>query len=133
MARLVFGKGNLNEFLCVLGLKTGNKVKQQVDVPLWIKNNRKYFKYCLRGLMDTDGGIFVHRYKVNGKKYSYLKLSFSNMSQPLRVFVYQTLTDLGFNPKLAGNKHVWLYSDSEARRYLDIVGSSNYRLLRRVR
>ena len=66
-----------------LGLKIGNKTKQQVAVPSWIINNHTLSNWCVRGLMDTDGGIFTHSYKVNGKKYSYLKLQFSNRSRPL--------------------------------------------------
>lgn len=86
------------EYLVQLGLKIGNKVKQQVDVPDWIKANPQLSKACLRGLMDTDGGIFTHRYKVNKKLYSYLKLCFSNMSIPLKQFVYNTLLKEGFTP-----------------------------------
>lgn len=128
---LYFGGINLIEYLRNLGLKVGNKVKLQVDVPDWIKNNANFSKFCLRGLMDTDGGIFAHNYSVGGKKYSYLKLNFSNMSQPLRRFVFRTLAKNGFSPKYAGVKHVWLYSATETQRYLQVIGSSNYRLLRK--
>lgn len=87
----------------------------------------------MRGLIDTDGGAFIHSYKVNNRTYSYLKLNFSNMSQPLRNFVYRSLFILGFNPKMAGQKHVWLYSNSETRRYLLIIGSSNKRLRDKIK
>lgn len=70
---------------------------------------------------------------VNGKQYKYLKLCFSNMSQPLRTFVHQSLRTNGFNPRYAIDRHVWLYSESESRRYLKVIGSSNERLLRKVR
>ncbi|KKT72412.1 MAG: hypothetical protein UW68_C0038G0007 [Candidatus Collierbacteria bacterium GW2011_GWB1_44_6] len=79
--------------------------------------------------MDTDGGIFLHRYKVNNKYYDYFKICFTNMSKPLLKFVFETLTTLGFNPKYASYNKVWLYDSKEVRRYFDIIGSSNNRLL----
>ncbi|MFX0051218.1 MAG: hypothetical protein ACFE8U_08010, partial [Candidatus Hermodarchaeota archaeon] len=41
-----------------LGLKCGNKVKQQVGVPNWIQNNTSYSIACVRGLIDTDGYLY---------------------------------------------------------------------------
>jgi hypothetical protein len=119
----------LVERLQEIGLKVGNKVELQVDVPEWIKLNQAYSRWCVRGLMDTDGGIFWHRYRVNQRPYAYRKLCFSNLSQPLRRFVFQVLTDAGLHPKLQGKKHVWLYSEQEVKRYLEIIGSSNQRLV----
>lgn len=123
----------LIQYLCKIGLKTGNKVKQQVDVPDWIKKVPSYRISCLRGLMDTDGGVFLHKYIIKDKKYTYKKISFSNRSLPLLFFVKEVLSELGFTPKLIDkveNKKVWLYNQSEVNRYLKKVGSSNKRLLR---
>lgn len=112
-----------------IGLQVGNKIELQVYVPQWIQAHPEYARYCVRGLMDTDGGIFWHRYQVNDKRYQYRKLCFSNLSQPLRQFVFNTLQNEGFHPYLQGKKHVWLYSEKEVRRYLKIIGSSNQRLV----
>ncbi len=119
------------QFLTSLGLKIGNKVKQQVDVPKWIKDNPSYCLSCLRGLVDTDGGIFNHSYRVNGKTYSYRKLNFVNRSMPLLQFAKQTLITLGFTPKMidkVANKRVWLYNQQEVIRYLKVVSSHNHRV-----
>lgn len=53
---------NFVDFLERIGLRVGNRVKQQVGVPVWVRSNRQFSKYCLRGLMDTDGGLFNHQY-----------------------------------------------------------------------
>lgn len=122
---------NLVKFLCGIGMFVGNKVKQQVSVPAWILKNIEYKKVCLRGLMDTDGGVFIHKYKVNGKEYSYRKICFTNYSLPLLNFVYNTLKELGFTPKIIDkvvNKKVWLYNTHEVAEYLKFVKSSNQRL-----
>jgi len=123
---------NLIDFLTSKGLKIGNKVKQQVDVPLWIKKNFKFSLKCLRGLMDTDGGIFIHKYKVAGKIYCYKKICFTNKSQPLLDFAFTVLRKIGLTPKYQGEKKVWLYSEKEVIKYLKIIGSSNPRLLKQV-
>jgi len=120
-------------YLLSIGLKIGNKVRQQVGVPDWIKSDPLYRIACVRGLMDTDGGVFLHRYKVNGKDYLYKKICFSNMSIPLLIFVKETLNQLGFTPKMINNvvnKQVWLYNNKEVRDYLKKVGTSNPRLLK---
>lgn len=128
---IYYNGANLTKLLTKLGLVPGNKVKNQVDVPDWIKSNQKYKIRCLRGLMDTDGGIFIHKYKVNGKIYIYPKANFTNYSVPLLTFVYETLKELKFHPKIIKNvvnKKVWLYNSHEIEKYLNIVGSSNQRL-----
>lgn len=123
---------NLIDFLISKGLKTGNKVKQQVGVPLWIHKNFNYSLKCLRGLMDTDGGVFIHKYKVKGKEYLYKKICFTNKSQPLLDFAFAVLKKIGLTPKYQGGNKVWLYSEKEVIKYLKIVGSSNQRLLKPV-
>ncbi len=115
------------------GMKVGDKVKQQVAVPGWITKSHKLSVCCLRGLMDTDGGIFTHTYKIKDSQYSYLKINFSNKSQPLREFAYNTLKQLGLTPKYRYNNQVWLYSEKEVISYIKLVGSSNQRLLKKIR
>lgn len=115
------------------GMKIGDKVRQQVDVPNWIKLNPEYSRWCLRGLMDTDGGIFTNSYVINGKSYVYPKTNFTNASQPLLDFVYNTLKSNGFHPNNRQPRKVWLYSQVESRRYLEVIGSSNERLLKKIR
>lgn len=121
------------EYFKKMGLKVGNKVKQQVDAPYWIKNSYMYRISCLRGLMDTDGGVFLHKYKVNGKEYIYKKICFSNRSVPLLYFAVDVLKELGFTPKIIDkveNKKVWLYNIKEVEGYLKLVGTHNSRLLK---
>lgn len=123
----------LINYLIGIGLFVGNKVKLQVDVPDWIKFSKKYRIVCLRGLMDTDGGVFIHKYKINGKLYKYRKICFSNRSLPLLYFVRDVLKELGFTPKIrmkVANEKVWLYNEQEVDKYREKVGSHNERLLR---
>lgn len=121
------------QFLISIGLKTGNKVRQQVGVPDWILSSPTYKKACLRGLMDTDGGVFLHKYVVNNKTYYYKKINFTNRSMPLLQFAMNTLIELEFTPKIIDkveNKKVWLYNGQEVERYLTVIGTHNPRLLK---
>lgn len=130
---LYYNGSSLVRYLLKIGLKVGNKVRQQVGVPEWVLFDPDYRIACLRGLMDTDGGVFLHRYSVNRKIYAYPKICFSNRSIPLLQFVMGTLAELEFTPKIidkVANKKVWLYNTREVDRYLHIVGTHNPRLLK---
>lgn len=90
-ADIVVNSSNLIDFLLKQGLIAGNKVKNQVDIPDWIKNKPEYQKACLRGLIDTDGSFYCHSYKSNGKNYKYIKLCFANRSKPLLIRKFNPL------------------------------------------
>jgi len=113
-----------------LGLKKGNKVKQRVDIPVWVKENRQYLRACVRGLIDTDGSVFRHRYTVNGKLYSYKKLAFTNASPPLVQSVFRALQEFRLQPRLTA-REVRLDSQEDMRKYFIIFGSSNPKHLKR--
>lgn len=119
----------LIEFLLKVGLKRGDKVKQQVDVPDWIKSSIKYKVACLRGLMDTDGCISRCTHKYKTKSYTYYNPCFANRSKPLLDFVTNTLEELKLHPSVAGER-IWLYNKTSVKDYFKIVGSSNFRLLK---
>lgn len=118
---------NLVKYLTYQGLSVGNKVHLQVGVPVWIWCDIEYVKACVRGLIDTDGCFAIHRYKVNGRQYSYPKICFTNRSEPLLAFVYQGLKLLNFNPKRTFESEVWLHNHNEVREYLRVIGTHNYR------
>ena len=83
VADITIHSTSLVGFLKSKGLKSGHKVKQQVDVPHWIKINKNFSKYCLRGLIDTDGCVYLHKHKSNGCDCLNIGLNFSNKSIPL--------------------------------------------------
>lgn len=126
---LRFSGKKLVEYLIKIGLQTGNKVKNQVEVPKWILNSKSYKVACLRGLMDTDGCVVKSSHVYKLKRYVYYNPCFANRSKPLLQFVGSTLVELGFSPSVAGER-IWLYNIADIRNYFQIVGSSNYRLLK---
>jgi len=116
---------DLIDYLTRLGLKKGNKIKLQVDIPNWIKNNKTYSIACVRGLVDTDGCIFNHKYKVNNRFYNYTKLSFTSYSQPMRKSVYRILKSIGLKPRLSNYRDIRIDSQKDMKMYFNLIGSSN--------
>lgn len=129
-ADIVVSSCSLIDFFNKQGIPLGNKVKNQVAVPAWIYRNLRYRVACLRGLMDTDGGVYLHSYKAGGKSYSYLKICFTNCSEPLLAFVLETLSLLNIKAYLKGY-HVSIYSRFDVKEYFKSVGTSNPKHLNR--
>ena len=127
---IVISRRELVKHLNSLGLPIGNKIKQKFDIPQWIKKNHLYQIACLRGLVDTDGCIFTHRYKVIDKIYTYKKIAFTTVSEPLRNSVYEILKNLGFNPRIS-NQDIRLESQKDVRNYFNLIGSHNPKHLKR--
>lgn len=132
--RLVVSSANLVDFLEKNGIKKGNKVRNQVGVPSWIKKKLEFSKSCLRGLVDTDGGVYYHQHMSNGCKSLNIGLCFTNKSVPLLDFVKKTLERLNFNPRTSsGGYNVFLYRESEVLRYEKEIDFSNLYQKERIR
>ncbi|CAN5757256.1 hypothetical protein BH11PAT2_BH11PAT2_02400 [soil metagenome] len=128
---IVISRIELVRYLHNLGLPQGNKIKQKIDIPLWIKKDKEFSRACLRGLIDTDGCIFTHTYSVNGKKYSYKKIDFTSASEPLRQSVYELLLAEGMHPRYVKNSGVRLESKADVKNYFASISSSNPKHLKR--
>lgn len=107
-----------------LGLRRGNKVKHQVGIPQWIKNNSDYKRACVRGLFDTDGGLYTHSHSVKGKNYKNIGFSFCSHSEPLLDDFFEILLENGIAAKKVKWK-VYIYSVKEIERFFHKIGSNN--------
>lgn len=121
----------LVRFLHEQGVIIGHKLRQNLDIPTWILENELYAIACLRGIFDTDGGIFLERHNINGKLYCYPRLSFVSMSYQLRLSIDEVLTNLDFSSKIRNNRSVNLEKRSDINRYFELIGSSNPKHLNR--
>lgn len=122
------GAGLVEALECI-GLRRGNKVDHQVGIPAWIMRNPTYARMCVRGLFDTDGGFYMHT-KARGR---YIGWCFSNRSTPLIRGVAQVLTDCGLTYSIPSGKSVYMYSLEDMRRFMDRIGSSNPKNVRKLR
>ena len=83
-----------NQLEKLLGWKAkgGSKFLQKVSVPDWIKEDIKYKINCLRGLIETDGSIYLDR----GYKMVIFKSIIPNLTQDF----YNMVVSLDFKPHL---------------------------------
>jgi len=70
----------------------GSKYKQNAHVPKWIIKNDNYIRACLRGLIHTDGSIYLDR--------GYRMVNFTNNISHLAIEVKNMMEKLGYKPKL---------------------------------
>lgn len=113
------------EFFISIGLKIGSKVRQQVKIPSWINQHKTWQLATLRGLIDTDGCIYIHKHKIGEKPYEHIGLTFTNYSLPITSWVTAILNSINLNPKNPKAQHVYAYGTLSVTNYLKTVGTSN--------
>lgn len=115
-----------------LGLKKGNKIKQRVDIPHWIKEKKRYWIACLRGLIDTDGSIIIHRYFSKGKMYCYTKIGFTSRSRPLLLSVSAILLNIGIKHRIMKNGwDIRIEAKESVAKYFRLIGTHNPKHIKR--
>lgn len=118
---------NLIDFLEIKGFKPGDKIRNQLGIPEWIKNNKKFLKVCLRGLYDTDGSV----YRLTNQNSH--QIDFCNYNPVLLEDVRASLISLGINPsKISKQKDVYITKKEEIAKFLKVVGFHNPKHLCRL-
>ncbi len=118
------------DFLVNNGLIRGNKLMNGLRIPLWILGNKSYEIACIRGLMDTDGCLFIHRHTVSGKKYNNLGLCFCSFSVDLIHQAANILRGHEIIPHISNwGRDIYLYKADAVIKYLKIFGTSNDRII----
>lgn len=132
LIRLVVSGVNFVKMMNFFGLKTGNKVVHQVGIPEWIKKNKNYYRSCIRGLFDTDGGSFTHIHWVKEYRYRHFGLTFTSASAPLLNDFGSYLKTLNIKHGLK-KEHLFIYSVAEVKKFFDIVKPNNIKHFDRFR
>lgn len=119
------------DFLVNKGLPRGNKIKSGLRIPAWILLRKTYRIACVRGLVDTDGCLYVHVHRIAGKAYKNIGLCFTSYSQELLMQVALIFEQSGILAHIsADGRKLYLYRADAVERYLRIIGTSNERILR---
>ncbi|MEK7185874.1 MAG: LAGLIDADG family homing endonuclease [Patescibacteria group bacterium] len=117
------------DYLIEKGATRGNKLKQNLDIPSWIKNDNNFLKFFIRGLVDTDGCIYLHRHFIKQNYYVNIGLCFTNFSTDIITSVDIFLKQNGIKSHVADKgRRIYLYTEESVKKYLDIFGSSNPRI-----
>ncbi len=127
VVEVIISRTLLAEFCKSIGLKIGNKLKQNLDIPDWVKQKKAFKVSCIRGLVDTDGCFFNECHKIKKKMYCYPRLAFSSSSEQLRCSVVEILKELGFSPKIRtkSGRNIQLESQEDIVKYFNLIGTSN--------
>lgn len=129
---LVCSSTNLLDFLVSKGAVRGNKIKQKINLPDWIKDNKIYEKAFVRGLVDTDGCLYIHKHRIKSIPYKNIGFCFTSKSELLIKSVADILSVNGIKPYITdNNSRIYLYSAKSVVKYLSIFGSSNPRILKK--
>ena len=125
---LVISSKQLVVFLLANELKSGDKIKNQVTIPSWIKANPLFLKACIRGLFDTDGSV----YRLTNQNSH--QISFTNHNSTLLKDVRDGLLSLEIGvSNITKDKEITITKKSELRKFLKEVGFKNSRHLAKVK
>src|SRR4030043_819770 len=109
----------LTKFLTKNGMVLGDKIKNKASLPDWIFNQKPFMFGALRGLFDTDGGIYHKQ-----KRYKRAVIEFQTNSEYIRKDIVRLLKKCGFTPSKS-SKNIRIQNQEEIYRFFSLVGSAN--------
>lgn len=126
---IVCSSTSLVDYLVSKGAIRGNKIINKISVPLWITKRKEFKKAFVRGLVDTDGCLYIHKHSIKNKQYLNIGFCFTSYSDKLLISVAHILSEFEIEPHIKDKNHrIYLYSESNVVRYLNTFGSSNPRI-----
>jgi hypothetical protein len=116
----------LVDFLEEKGFKPGNKIKNKLIIPKWIRRNQDFLIAFLRGMYDTDGSF----YRL--AKQNSFQICLTCYNPLLLAEVRMALISLGINCSNVSVNQIYITKKSELVRFLKLIGFSNRRHLCRL-
>lgn len=124
---LIISSKKLVDFLISNELKSGDKIKNQVTIPSWIKENNFFLKACIRGLFDTDGSV----YKLTNQNSH--QICFTNYNNHLLTDVRNSLLFLGIKvSKITKGRDIIITKKTELKKFLKQIGFRNPKHLNKI-
>ncbi len=112
----------LVKFLARHGIKSGNKIKNNLTIPQWVWKDKRLLKACLRGLIDTDGSV----YELTPQWPGLYQLAFRNKNKRLLRDTRKALLYLDFNiSRISKNDTIYITKMSELERFYKEIGFNN--------
>jgi intein/homing endonuclease len=107
---------------------SGDKIKNQVRIPDWIRENPKYLAVCLRGLFDTDGCFYR---LTNQNSY---QIGFTNHNIKLLNDVRNGLLFLGIRvSRIMDNRKIVITKKEEIAKFYKSIGFHNSKHLAKIK
>lgn len=110
---------NLVLFLEDMGLAVGNKINNKTRIPKWIYSNKNFMYGALRGLFDTDGGIYSKQ-----KNYERAFIEFQNSCPTTMNDIIELIKKAEFTPSKS-SINVRIQNRDEVKKFFQLVGSAN--------
>ena len=114
-AHLYFYSQLLVNELLKYGLEIGDKIKNNIGIPNWIKTNKNYSKSCIKGLIDTDGCV----YRCKREKQIYI--GFTNFDEKLFEDFQEVTKKLGYHFVKSNIRNKRLYRKEEVVRFINDI------------
>src|SRR3989338_8799162 len=127
----------LIKFLKNNSLTVGNKIKNGAHLPSWISEKKEFIYGALRGLLDTDGGIYRKQ-----KRYNRAIIEFQTNSKIISHNIICLLKKINFTPSKSTNKsgflkrysfNVRIQNQNELHSFFKLIGSSNPKNIERYK
>ncbi len=130
---LSYTKKNLILFKKKIGLPLG--IKDNIKIPKWIMDNKKFQVACIKGIFATDGYLQFQKKYRNYPYYPQLKIT--SKSEPLINQINTILNNLDIKAtinydKILINSHrpnriwnVYIYGKKNLLRFVKLIGFSN--------
>lgn len=122
--RIIVSGVNFVKMMNDFGLITGNKTVNQVDIPDWIVNKPTFYKSCVRGLYDTDGGTFTHTHTSGGYRYKHFGITFTSASKPLLNSYNIFLDSVGIASSMS-ETNIFIYRIDHIKKFFKVVEPAN--------
>ena len=117
--KLYYYNKNLFNLVMRFGLKNGDKIKNQIKIPYWIKENKEFMIACLRGLMITDGCVYY------SKRDKQIYAKFTNHCFNLLNDFQEIAKILGFDFVKANQYNKALYKKDQVARFINALNLSD--------
>ena len=119
VVRLIINSVKITHFLTEFGFPRGIKKNAEIRIPDIFFSDDKLLAACLRGLIDTDGGIYSH-------PHTKIMLDFTSIIPSLIMSVHEAFIKLNLQHGVSTNR-IQFYSGNKLAKYFSCVGSSNPR------
>lgn len=125
------GNKDIVHTLVHFGLKAGNKMKNNVQIPSWIFKSKEYIQACVRGLIDTDGSVCP----ITGRNYPYIWFScdIENLRKGFdRAMKILEIKTSKWNMRKDRTPDIYIGSKEMIQKYIQTISFKNDRHLSKI-
>ncbi|MGA3020452.1 MAG: hypothetical protein ABSD68_00685 [Candidatus Micrarchaeales archaeon] len=126
--RVIFNSTDFVKILSSMHLFPGDKVRNNVGIPKFIKANKQMLTVCLRGLIDTDGGFFA-----KDSKHKRILMEFKSKATKLRSDFKEGMEALGFSTSKSSKIGVRVQDQNDIKKLILTIGTRNPKIKEKLR